>query len=246
MPNSGRPAVVLLPGLLCDADIWRDQIEALRARCDVFCPGFMDQDSIEAMAVDILARAPARFSLAGHSMGGRVALDIVARAPGRVERLALLDTGFHPARPGEAAGRARLVDIAASQGMAALARAWLPPMLPPQRPADPALMQRLTAMVERASPELFRRQVNALLTRPNAARTLARIPCPTAVIVGKLDAWSPPSQHEEMAARIPHARLTAIEDSGHMSPVEQPQAVSRALAQWMCTSLPENGLAAAS
>ena len=243
---SQNSTVVLLPGLLCDEEIWRPQIDRLGRDHDVFCPGFMDHASIGAMAADILARAPARFSLAGHSMGGRVALEVVARAPDRVERLALLDTGFHPAKSGEADGRSRLIRVALEQGMAALAKHWLPPMVAPDRAGDGALMARLSAMVERANPQLFQRQIGALLTRPNAHRGLSAIPCPTAVAVGRLDAWSPLAQHEEMAACIPNAYLAVIDASGHMSPAEQPGAVADILAEWMTTSPGRGRLASAS
>jgi pimeloyl-ACP methyl ester carboxylesterase len=208
--------------------------------------GFMDQPTIGAMAEDILARSPSRFSLAGHSMGGRVALEIVARAPDRVERLALLDTGFHPAKAGESDSRNRLIRIALDQGMAALARRWLPPMVAADRVGDTALMARLSAMVERADPPLFQRQIGALLTRPNARRTLSAITCPTAVIVGKLDSWSPPAQHEEMAACIQNSYLAVIEGSGHMTPAEQPEAVADVLAEWMTTAPGRGRLTAAS
>lgn len=241
-----RSTVVLLSGLLCDEEVWRGTLARLAPDHDILCPGFLDHPSIEAMAAQVLARAPGRFSLAGHSMGGRVALEIAARAPDRLERLALLDTGFHPARPGEAEGRSRLIRLALEEGMAALARQWLPPMLAPQRVRDEALMGRLTAMVERATPRLFQRQIGALLTRPNAHRGLTSIPCPTAVIVGRQDAWSPPAQHEEMTALIPHAWLSVIEEAGHMAPVEQPEAVAEALAAWMQAAPAEGRLAPAS
>ena len=107
-------------------------------------------------------------------------------------------------------------------------------------------MARLTAMVERAAPGLFQRQINALLTRPNAHRGLAAIACPTVVAVGALDAWSPIAQHEEMAALIPNARLRVIDASGHMSPAEQPEAVAEILTAWMIASVGEYGSAAAS
>jgi pimeloyl-ACP methyl ester carboxylesterase len=241
-----RSTVVLVPGLLCDQDIWRGPIQRLSRSHDILCPGFLDHGSIEAMASHVLCRAPERFSLAGHSMGGRVALEIAARAPGRLERLALLSTGFRPASPGEAEGRSRLIRIALEEGMAALARHWLPPMLAPHRTRDAALIERLSAMVERATPRLFQRQIGALLTRPNAHRGLAAIPCPTAVIVGRLDAWSPLAQHEEMAALIPKARLSVIEDCGHMAPAEQPDAVAEALAAWMQAAPAEPQLVPAS
>ncbi len=225
--------IVLLPGLLCDDAIWSPQIEALGARHDVFCPEFLDHDTIEAMAVDVLARAPGTFALAGHSMGGRVALEIVRRAPQRVERLALLDTGYRPAKPGESEGRGAHIKTALEEGMQALARDWLPPMVAAHHTADAALMGRLTAMVARATPALFQRQTNALLTRPDAEPVLTTIWQPTALIVGRLDRWSPLAQHEEMAALIPDTVLTVIEDSGHMCPAEQPAAVSAALIAWM-------------
>lgn len=243
---SPRPAIVFLPGLLCDEEIWRDQTTALAGDFEMFCPGFLDHSSIEDMAEDVLARAPSTFSLCGHSMGARVALEIVRRAPGRVERLALLDTGFHPARPGEAGSRDALLRLAFAEGMGPLAALWLPPMLARHRVGDAALMQRLTAMVERASPALFQHQINALLNRPDAHKGLGAITCSTAVIVGKLDTWSPPAQHEELAACIPNAYLTVIEDSGHMSPVEQPDAVIEALRTWMSMSAAPEALAAVS
>ena len=100
-----RPCVVLLPGLLCDETVWREQHAALSfagvAECIV--PSYGAAATIEDMARLVLDGVAAeRFSLAGHSMGGRVALAIAGMAPQRVERLALLDTGMDPIAPGEA------------------------------------------------------------------------------------------------------------------------------------------------
>lgn len=225
--------LILLPGLLCDATIWRAQAEALGGVFDVRAQGFLDHDSLEAMARAVLAEAPERFALAGHSMGGRVALEILTLAPERVEQVALLDTGAHPPRPTETASRGLLVDLAFAEGMEAVARTWLPPMLHPARTTDTALMETLSAMVRRATPELFRKQQNALLNRPDGFPRLRSIRVPCALIVGREDSWSPPAQHEDMQAALPHATLTVIEDCGHMSPVEQPEAVTRALKTWM-------------
>src|SRR5271157_4431539 len=106
--------VFLLPGLLCDATIWSHQSDALG---DVVIPDFRYVSSIEAMAQLVLDAAPERFAVAGHSMGGRVALEVFRMAPGRVERLALLDTGVHPRAAGEEAKRQELIDLARSRGM---------------------------------------------------------------------------------------------------------------------------------
>lgn len=233
MGERGRPAVVLVAGLLCDETVWAVQRAALERDRAVFVPSLWGLDSIPGMARAVLDAAPPRFALAGHSLGARVALEVVRQAPERVERLALLDTGVHPVRPGEAEKRQELIDLARGEGMAALAARWLPPMVHPERVRDPALMEPLTAMVCRATPEIFERQVRALLARPDAAAVLPGIRCPTLVACGRQDAWSPLSQHEPIAAAIRGARLAVIEDSGHMSTVEAPGAVTGLLLDWV-------------
>lgn len=224
----------LLPGLLCDRVTWAHQEAALADRAEIRIPSFYGFDSLEAMARPVLDSAPARFSLAGHSMGARVALQIMRMAPERVERLALLDTGVHPVRPGEAEKRQELVDLARSEGMAALAARWLPPMVHADAPRrDKALMQTLTEMVCRATPDIFAGQIKALLTRPDFESNMPKIGCPTLVGVGRQDSWSPVSQHAPIAAAIAGARLVIFENSGHMAPMEAPEAVTAALRDWL-------------
>jgi pimeloyl-ACP methyl ester carboxylesterase len=223
----------LLPGLLCDSEVWKAQVAALGGERRVVAAEFLDPDSMEGMARAVLSFAPSRFALAGHSMGGRVAMEVARLAPERVERLALLDTGAHAVRAHEQESRGALVELARREGMQALVERWLPPMVGEAGRADPELMARLTAMIHRGDPELFARQQTALLTRPDAEAHLPAIRCPTALIVGRQDGWSPPEQHEAMAALIPGATLTVIEDCGHMAPMERPEAVTDALARWL-------------
>jgi pimeloyl-ACP methyl ester carboxylesterase len=228
-----KPVVYLLPGLLCDAAVWADQIHGLGRDFEVRVADFTAFDSIGAMAQSVLDVAPPRFSLVGHSMGGRVALELHRRAPDRVERLALLDTGTHGVKEGEAAKRQVLIDLADREGMDALCEAWLPPMVHPDRLNDPTLMPALRAMVRRMSPAIFRNEIHALLTRPVADAVLAHIRCPVLVGVGAQDQWSPPAQHQEIVAAIPHAQYVVFDNSGHMTPVERPRAVSDALKLWL-------------
>ncbi|MFC7519638.1 alpha/beta fold hydrolase [Xanthomonas populi] len=230
---SPTPPVLLLCGLLCDASIWEHQRAVLAELAEVQVLDFRDLTTLSAMAAYVLERAPHRFALAGHSMGARVALEVLRLAPERVHRLALLDTGVHPRSDGEQALRESLVALSQAQGMRALANQWLPPMLHPDRRADPALLAPLTKMVERHTPQNFAGQVNALLQRPDAAPLLATIRCPTPLGVGRQDAWSPVARHQDMARQIPGAQLVVFEHSGHMAPVEAPEAVSSALRNWL-------------
>jgi pimeloyl-ACP methyl ester carboxylesterase len=125
----GTP-VVLLPGLVCDATVWTHFSAALDGRAATTIPGYESLDSLGAMAERVLRDAPPRFALAGHSMGGRVALEVLRRAPERVAAIALLDTGVLPLATGEhgqreAAGRHELLQIARDHGMAAMATRWV-------------------------------------------------------------------------------------------------------------------------
>lgn len=228
-----KPTLYLAPGLLCDAQIWEHQAATLAATHEVRVPQFADHESIADMAASILGDAPARFAMAGHSMGARIALEVFRQAPGRIDRLALLDTGVHPQREGEAAQRQVLLDLAASEGMAALSARWLPGMVHPTRHGDARLMGDLHAMVRRATPASYARQVRALLGRPDASDVLRQVKCPLLIGVGAQDAWSPPSQHEAMLAAAPHALYRVFTDSGHMAPAEAPEAVTAALRLWL-------------
>jgi len=171
-------------------------------------------------------------------MGGRVAFEVYRKAPGRVTHIALFDTNYVPLPSGEAGenearGRKDLLDLARVEGMRAMSKKWLEGMIPPYRQKDTALVEEIVAMFERKSPDQFEKQLRALLNRPDAGPALAAIRCPALVLTGVDDAWSPPKRHEEMAAAIPASTLVLVEKCGHMSTMERPDEVSRAMRNWL-------------
>ncbi len=229
--------VVLLPGLVCDASVWAHAQAALRDRAEIFIPDYGLLDSLPAMAEQVLGAAPPRFALAGHSMGGRIALEILRRAPERVAALALLDTGVAPLAAGEAgereaAGRHKLLAIAREQGMAAMAAQWVQGMIWPPRLSERPLVDSVIDMMARKSADIFAAQIRALLARPDAAPLLEGIRCPALFLAGEDDSWAPASRHREMAAQVSGARLVIVPQCGHMSTLERPEAVTRALLDW--------------
>lgn len=230
--------LVLVPGLMCDEAVWAQQITALGADRLVQVAEHALSDTLGAMADRILAGAAPRFAMAGHSMGGRVALEVMARAPGRVTRLALLDTGYEALAPGEAgerekAGRFRLLDMAHRDGMRAMAEDWARGMVHPARLSDQVLMQSIYDMIVRAGAEKFEAQIHALLARPDRTGLLSTLRLPTLVLCGREDGWSPLSRHEQMARLIPGSTLVAVPDCGHMSTMERPEAITKALRTWL-------------
>ena len=231
------PHLLLLPGLVCDADVWKHQAHSLAGVTTVSVPDYGLSDSLEKMAQVAIERAQQRFALAGHSMGARVSFEIVRRAPERVVGLAILDSAYRPRPAGEAgerekANRLALLNIAQTQGMLAMALRWLPGIVHPARLADQPLVDSIVEMICRKTPEIFAAQIKALLERPDAAPVLASVRCPTLVLCGREDTWSPLAGHQEMAALVPNSKLVVIENSGHMSTMERPEDVTAAMTLW--------------
>lgn len=229
--------IVLLPGLVCDATVWRHARAAFEPRTRVHIPDYGLLDSLGDMAELVLRDAPPRFALAGHSMGGRIALEMLRRAPQRIAGLALLDTGVQPLAAGEAdererAGRYELLAIARERGMAAMAGRWVQGMVWKPRLDDAPLIRGVIDMFARRSADMFAAQIRALLARSDAGGLLGGIGCPTLVLCGEDDGWSPPARHRDMAARIPGATLVLVPQCGHMCTMERPEAVTRALLDW--------------
>ncbi len=233
--------LILVPGLMCDHTVWEPVLPYLQAaRPGLACTAadHGTSDTLGAMADRILAAAPSRFALAGHSMGARVALEVVRRAPERVERVALLDTGQLPLPPGEAgeaeaAKRHALLAIARAEGTRAMGAQWVQGMVHPERLKDAPLLDAILDMFARKDAEIFAAQIRALLARPDASPVLQSLRVPTLVACGRQDSWSPVPQHEAMHRLAPGSVLEVIEEAGHMAPMERPIETAVVLTRWL-------------
>jgi pimeloyl-ACP methyl ester carboxylesterase len=238
-----RPALVFACAHLCDERLFAAQVSALGAAFDCRVLVFREHDSLAAMADALLAAAPDRFTLIGLSLGGYVAFEVMRRAPARVERLALLDTTA--AADSEARRAGRFADIAKveASGIEALipelAGRWL---LPAHRQrAD--LVALIASMAKSVGALGQKNQQRAMLGRPDSLGDLATIRVPTLVLCGEGDAVTPRADHEAIAAGIDGARLIVVPESGHLSTIEQPAAVSAALSAWLADTAAPAGAA---
>lgn len=227
-----KPTIFLLPGLLCDETVWEHQIASLEPYADIRVPVFRGLSSFRVMALQVLRDAPSRFSVVGHSMGGRVALEMMHLFPERIDKFVLISTGVHRVQPGEATQRWSLVNLAEEQGMEALAEVWIPAMVHPGRHQDAELIEKIRTMVLRSTPDDYVGQISAALTRADQSRYLSAIRHKVLLMCGNEDTWSPLSQHEEICRQLRRGRLCGIPDAGHMVMMEQPEAVSARLLKW--------------
>ena len=226
--------LVLVPGLLCDRRLWRHQAEGLADLAGpVLVPDVTGGDSVAEMARGVLDTAPERFALAGLSMGGYVSLEVVRQAPERVEALALLDTTARPDTPKQTEARLALVGLARSGRFDEVWRLLLPRIVHPDRVEDLEIRSTVREMAHAVGPEGFERQERAIIGRPDSRPDLPNISCPTLVLCGRDDALTPPHLHEELAEGIPGARLHQIDHCGHLSTLERPEAVTRAMRAWL-------------
>jgi len=226
-------AVVLIPGLLGSARLYAPQLPELWRCGPVTVADHTRDDSFGAIVRRMLASAPPRFALVGLSMGGYLSFEVVRQAGERVAKLALLDTSARPDTPEQSAVRRAQVAQAAAGGFAAVVDSQFEGLVHPARRADGALREVNRLMAEDVGAEAFARQQTALIARPDSRPTLGAIRCPTLVLVGAEDQLTPPERAREIADGIRGARLVTVPDCGHLSTLEQPQAVTRALLEWL-------------
>ncbi len=224
--------VVLIPGLLCTPRLYREQLEALWRLGPVIVADHTRDDSMGGIARRILSQAPPRFALIGLSMGGYASFEILRQAPERVAKLALLNTTARPDVPEQTEGRKKQIDLAQSGGFDKIAGLLFPRFVAASRHGDRELEAIVRTMAAETGPAAFVRQQTAIMTRIDSRPSLAAIRCPTLVVGGEHDALMPADRAAEMAAGIPNARQLVVPDCGHLSTLEQPEVLTRALTEF--------------
>jgi pimeloyl-ACP methyl ester carboxylesterase len=225
--------VVLIPGLLDSARLYAPQIPELWRRGPVMVADHTRDDSMGAIARRILAHAPPRFALAGLSMGGYICFEILRQAAARVAKLALLDTSARADTPEATAMRRTQMTLASAGRLGEVVEQQFERMIHPLHRNDPQLRETNRLMAGEVGPEGFIRQQTAIIGRPDSRPTLAAIGCPTLVLVGEQDELTPLDRAVEMAHGIRGAQLVTVPECAHLSTLERPREVTRALLDWL-------------
>lgn len=226
--------LILLPGLLNDAELWAHQRAGLADLVDrILIPDLNRHDSMADIAAEVLAGAPDRFALAGLSMGGYVALEVFRRAPERVERLALIDTSAREDSDDQRRRRRGLIELADKGRFKGVTPRLLPMLVHESRLEDQAVVRPIFDMAARIGRDGFIRQQKAILSRSDSRDLLPGIGCPTLVMCGRQDQLTPLHLAEEMAAEIAGARLQVVEECGHLPALEHPEITTAAMREWL-------------
>ena len=228
-----RIPLVLGPGLLNTPRLWRHQVEHLSDIADIGIVDTTKDDSLIDMAKRMLDDAPPAFAYAGLSMGGYMAFEMMRLAPERVQRLALLDTSARGDIPARTANRKEFIALAENGDFDTVKQRSLPILLHPDKLDDADLVATTLGMADEIGPQVFIRQMTAIMNRRDNVDSLGAIKAPTMVICGREDQGTPLEVSEEIAAGIPGARLCVVENCGHLSTLEQPEAVTALLRDWL-------------
>ncbi|WP_170477295.1 alpha/beta fold hydrolase [Ruegeria arenilitoris] len=225
--------LICLPGMMCDARLFGPQIEALSSRMPIMTFPLSQQNSVEALAADILNNAPPLFALAGLSMGGIVAMEIVRQAPERVLRLALLDTNPLAESPEVAARRGPQMAAVRKGRLWNVMRDEMKPKYLADGPRQGSILDLCMVMATDLGPDVFLRQSQALMDRSDQSETLSAYSGKALVLCGQEDGLCPVERHQLMHDLMPRSTFTIIDGAGHLPTLEQPNETTAALVRWL-------------
>ena len=224
-------SILLVPGYMADASLWDGVADGLAPFAPVVHADLRIDATIEAMAARAVADAPDSFILVGFSMGGYVAREIVRLAPERVRALVLIATSSRADTPSLRQSRGTVGAAAASVSFSGLSRTAIATSLHPGQAQNDVLIERVRAMGMRLGGDVFRRQ--SAIVRAGDRERLGEIRCPALVIAAGHDRLRSRAESEELQAGIPGAELAVIENSGHMLPIEAPEALLDVMVPWL-------------
>ncbi|MEX0305047.1 MAG: alpha/beta fold hydrolase [Leisingera sp.] len=241
MPYDQQPCrepLVLLPGMMCDGRIFDAQIRTFSGSMPVMVLPLAGGDTVEKIAARMLSHLPPRFSLAGLSMGGILAMELVRRAPERISRLCIMGASPLAETPEQAADREPQIIAARTGRLEDVLRESLPMECLAPAPSRLEVHNLFCHMGMELGPELYVAQAKALQRRPDQQATMRRGHVPTLVLGGTHDTVVPPSKHELLGQLIPEAKVEILPEAGHFPVLEDPDGVNRALLHWLATPAP--------
>lgn len=241
--GAGWP-LVLLHAFPLTAEMWRPQLERVPDDWRFLAPELSSAvpptgaRSIDDYARDVAALLDALLIdnavIGGLSMGGYVTFALFRQAPSLFSGMFLADTRPQGDSAQAREGRVRMRDLLAHEGVKAIADEMIPRLLAGQTVrAQPDVVGNLRRMIESSGPRAVDAALEAMMTRPDSTPDLQHVSCATLIIVGGEDSVTPPSEALAMQRAIDRSVLVTLQGAGHLSNLEQPEAFSRALADFL-------------
>lgn len=225
--------LVLLPGMMCDARLFTPLIEAVSCQRAVACYPLIAHNTIEGLAADVLAHAPAKFALAGLSMGGIVAMEMMRQAPERIERLALIDTNHLAESAEKAAARLPQIESVRRGRLWNVMRDEMKPNYLTDGPERGRILDLCMKMAMDLGDDVFIKQSEALKARDDYTDVLKQVNVPTLVMCGEDDELCTPERHRQIQALVAESELVIVKQAGHLVVQEQAVSSADAIQRWL-------------
>ena len=225
--------LVMIPGMMCDERIFAPQIEELGSKVSVYIADISRHDTISDLAADVLSHAPPKFCLAGHSMGGIVAMEICAQAPKRIEKLALIDTNPLAELEEVKLKREPQISDALSGKLINVIRDEMKPNYLASSENQDIILNICMEMALSLGPKVFINQSRALQTRADQQSNIQSINIPVLIMCGSEDKLCTVERHEMMHNMISNSELKIINNAGHIPTLEQPSETTEVLKEWL-------------
>jgi pimeloyl-ACP methyl ester carboxylesterase len=221
--------LILIPGLMSDARLFAAQITDLSRDRPVTIALPLQGSTIDDISAAILAAAPAHFAVAGLGLGAHVALDLMRRDLTRITKVAFLSADPLGETPDAAAAREKRMILARTGRLYQAMQDELPARALADTDARDRILELVADMAQTLGADVFIAQSRALQRRRDQQKTLRRATMPALILAGAKDTLVTPRRQAFMADLMPTARVHVIENAGHFLPLEQPDAVTKAL-----------------
>ena len=226
--------IVLIPGYMCDDQIWINQIVRLKKKYKVIIPSLKRGNTIKEFSSRTLKLLPKKFSIVGFSMGGFVALDLAINYSKRVEDLILVGTNAR----GVSKDRRRLLkkseqELNNKNYIERFSQSSFESYIGKNNKKNKSYLKLINSMVRNHSFLCLKRQTNAILTRPSQLNKLSKITARCMIIVGSDDKLSSKEMNTELNKNISGSELFYIKQSGHFVMIEQSKKFNQLLFKWL-------------
>lgn len=223
----------MVPGMMCDERIFSPQIEALSQNLEVTIADISNFSSVRELASDVLKKAPKKFSLLGHSMGGIVAMEIYSQEPNRIEKLILMDTNPKAELDEVKLKREPQIREVNKGKLLEVMRDEMKPNYLAESENKTNVLSVCMDMALNLGPDVFINQSRALQSRLDQQNTIQSIKIPVLIMCGSEDKLCPVERHEMMHNMISDSDLKIINNAGHMPTLEQPRETTEVIKEWL-------------
>ena len=230
-PSGDRPHLMMLPGMMCNYRLWDFMIDDLSQHAQLHFGDLSVGTNITEMAEGVLANAPQKFIICGFSMGGFVGREIIRLAPQRVSALILINTSAKGTSDNDVKRRRDFISILKDKPFKGITASNLKQSVHFSRATDENLLGHIQSMAQELGKDVFMRQL--ALVRTDGHDELRNISCPTLVLAAREDRLRTLAEAQALADGIPNAKFIIFDDGGHMTPLEQPNALNTVLINWL-------------